>query len=279
MSTVATEELIRFDCPACGKRLKSTVEHQGKRARCRCGERVVVPYLESMVAEMVVAEVVDPPASPFKQCAERWTNQFQIQTADRVKHSAPAVMKPVVATVASVPEILPGSQSFTLQYQAIAGQVWDATLEFVAKLPDLTVIERNDGARELRYRSEHFKLLVTIRINETEPGKTEVRFDLARDAASDAAQAAIAPLDLLVFTTYKTQALDARFKQIGGPGGAAEMRLAGIWKMVWGGLIGIGGLVATAMTDGQVLFYGAILTGGIMFITGAIQAVIGRNVE
>ena len=104
MMTVMNDELIRFACPACGKRLKSPPEHQGKRARCRCGERVIVPG-----AEPLIAEVVDEPFSPRKSGGERWTNPI----------SAP----PVTNTIAPLPpapaQDAPGTQSFTLEYKVL----------------------------------------------------------------------------------------------------------------------------------------------------------------
>ena len=51
---------------------------------------------------------------------------------------------------------------------------------------------------------------------------------------------------------------------------------AGSRNMLFGALWCIGGLIATAATDGQVLFYGAIIVGGIQFIGGVVQAATNR---
>jgi len=37
------DEYFRFPCPACGKRLKATLQHVGRSARCGCGQAVIVP--------------------------------------------------------------------------------------------------------------------------------------------------------------------------------------------------------------------------------------------
>ncbi len=42
------DDLLRFSCPACGKRLKSPPAHAGKRARCSCGQSVIVPRGEPL---------------------------------------------------------------------------------------------------------------------------------------------------------------------------------------------------------------------------------------
>ena len=42
------DEHIRFPCPACGKRLKAPQAHAGRRARCSCGQSVVVPSPEPL---------------------------------------------------------------------------------------------------------------------------------------------------------------------------------------------------------------------------------------
>ncbi|RAW00568.1 hypothetical protein [Pseudochryseolinea flava] len=47
---------------------------------------------------------------------------------------------------------------------------------------------------------------------------------------------------------------------------------SGTSSMVIGGLICVGGIIATMATNGQVLFYGAIIVGAIQFIKGLVQA-------
>jgi hypothetical protein len=41
------DDYFRFTCPTCGKRLKATPEQAGRRARCSCGQGVVVPEPEA----------------------------------------------------------------------------------------------------------------------------------------------------------------------------------------------------------------------------------------
>jgi DNA-directed RNA polymerase subunit RPC12/RpoP len=42
---------FRFDCPACGKRLKANPDKAGKKAACpKCGQHVVVPSVEGNLA-------------------------------------------------------------------------------------------------------------------------------------------------------------------------------------------------------------------------------------
>jgi hypothetical protein len=43
-------------------------------------------------------------------------------------------------------------------------------------------------------------------------------------------------------------------------------------NMAWGALWCIGGIIATVVTDGQFIFYGAIIYGAIRFITGVSQS-------
>jgi hypothetical protein len=47
---------------------------------------------------------------------------------------------------------------------------------------------------------------------------------------------------------------------------------AGGKNILYGALWLIGGLIATAASDGQVLFYGAIIAGLVQLITGIVQA-------
>jgi hypothetical protein len=42
------DDLLRFPCLACGKRLKASREHAGRTARCSCGQAVVVPDPEPL---------------------------------------------------------------------------------------------------------------------------------------------------------------------------------------------------------------------------------------
>jgi hypothetical protein len=43
-------------------------------------------------------------------------------------------------------------------------------------------------------------------------------------------------------------------------------------NMLIGGLVCAGGIIATMMSEGQVLFYGAILFGGLQFLIGLIKS-------
>jgi hypothetical protein len=47
---------------------------------------------------------------------------------------------------------------------------------------------------------------------------------------------------------------------------------AGTKNILYGSLWLIGGIIATAASDGQVLFYGAILAGLVQLISGIVQA-------
>jgi hypothetical protein len=56
------DELVRFHCPNCQKRLKAPPEHVGRRARCtRCGQAVLVP-----------GPVVEPPPVPEPAADNFW---------------------------------------------------------------------------------------------------------------------------------------------------------------------------------------------------------------
>jgi hypothetical protein len=77
------DEQIRFMCsnPACGKRLKAPPEHAGKRARCSCGQAVLVPFPESVPAidyvpeeAACVSEEFDEIRNEFYRIAETYLN-------------------------------------------------------------------------------------------------------------------------------------------------------------------------------------------------------------
>lgn len=39
---------VRYECPSCGKALKSPIKHIGKAVACQCGERFAVPGEEEL---------------------------------------------------------------------------------------------------------------------------------------------------------------------------------------------------------------------------------------
>jgi hypothetical protein len=57
--------MIRFSCPACGKKCKAPEAFIGKQAKCpRCGQKVCVPRDSGPADQKIIG--VPPPPSPFR---------------------------------------------------------------------------------------------------------------------------------------------------------------------------------------------------------------------
>jgi hypothetical protein len=288
MGTLALDEMVRFDCPNCGKRLKAPPEHTGKTARCRCGERVIVPG-EVVFQAVAVDQVTEPSVSDLDliknlnvnrgpSTAPRRTDSAADSKGGATSSATPSTAGQDWRAVVQASPV----HSFTLQYQSTVDEVWQAALEFIGQLPDLTILQQSEQPRQLIYRSRHYQQIVIVNISPglvAEQVEVTVHLFAAPGGSSNETSLASPTTDPVLYTTFKLQSLDAHFKQVGGPGGSAEIRLAGVWKMGGGAVVGFIGLALTAMTDGEYLFYGAILTGGFMFLAGLIQAVFGTVTE
>lgn len=267
-------ELMRFHCPKCGKRLKAAVEHAGRKARCGCGEAVTVP----------LARIgTEAPPESGRTGDDRWLADPPTMTTLHPAPVAPARQAQNSVAQPTWRSIVDGSaaHTFELRYRGAIDQVWQAILEYVQKLPDLTVLQTTESPRQIIYQSRHFRQLIVVTLKlANQSGETDIAVHLFDDLTQpETADHKNPALRLFAYAALKTQALDPKFRQTGGVGGPKEARSNGLWKMIGGALLCLAGLVLTALTQGQVFFYGAILWGGFLFIAGLWQTISGRNVE
>src|SRR5262245_2606985 len=53
--------MLRFRCPTCGKKRKCPAEHSGKKARCSCGQLLVLPIVAEHGRPAVISSSLDTP--------------------------------------------------------------------------------------------------------------------------------------------------------------------------------------------------------------------------
>jgi hypothetical protein len=267
-------ELVRFHCSACGKRLKAAIEQAGRRARCSCGAEIVVPVAATELVAARATESVcenrlaaDPPTVTTLR-----PPPGQVSANSGSLNHSPASR----SVVNGAPE-----HSFELCYRGDFRQVWQSILEYVHKLPDLMVLQSTEAPLQLIYQSKHFRQIIVVNVSPaSRAGETDVAIHLFADTTQgQSAENKNLATRLFAYAGLKTQALDAKFCQTKGVGGPSEARASGLWKLFGGAGICLAGLILTALTNGQVLFYGAIIWGGVLFITGVVQVVVGRKVD
>ncbi|HUR54928.1 MAG TPA: hypothetical protein VMZ71_12420 [Gemmataceae bacterium] len=113
---------FRFQCPnpVCNKRLKATLEHVGRRARCTCGQSVIVPHPEPLSLDddppapppAPLVRTIPPPAIilPLERSARRLVGSPRRVGPARTERSRFAAVWPMAGAVAVL--------------AAIAGGVW-----------------------------------------------------------------------------------------------------------------------------------------------------------
>lgn len=267
-------EMIRWSCSTCGKRLKASPEQTGRKARCACGTLVVVPEAAAEVRQFANGDLVErnrwaaesPPITTLRRAPAECPTSV---TDSRTSHEW-------ISSVAAAPE-----HSFELRYRGDFRTIWQSILAYVGKLPDLTVLQMTELPLQLIYRSHHFRQIVVVNVSSaSKAGETDIALHLFADLTQPELTEHKNPATrLFAYAGLKTHALDPNFRQTGGVGGPNEVRSSGVWKMVGGAGICLVGLILTALTQGQVLFYGAIIWGGFMFIAGLVQTIIGRKVD
>jgi hypothetical protein len=186
MEGTKMDDLMRFPCPTCGKRLKSPPQNAGRKARCNCGQQVVIPA---------------PARGVEDTAAKRWA-------------VAPAAMPVSAIQVATLAD-------FTTPYEfrATVDELWQALSEYLAKLPAMQVAARDDIQHRLTFRDAG-DTFVSIAITSTQEGHATVTFE---EFQSPTAASSIAGNLPFLTAAVRTVAFQ-KFRQVSGPCTASETR-------------------------------------------------------
>jgi hypothetical protein len=183
----------------------------------------------------------------------------------------------VVQAAKPIPDIqVATAADFTTSYEfrATVDELWRALNDYLAKVPAMEVTAREIAQHRITFRDAE-GMTLSITITSAGEGRTTANFEEFRQQTSASTTASKLPF---LTAAVRTVAFE-KFQQVGGPGNASELRLGGVGKMALGAVIGVIGLGLTAASDGEVLFYGAILTGLFMFLGGAWQTVFAQKVD